>query len=92
MPSFHLESFEFEKLTLKVGQVVRCFDGPFSDAVILGFSPEGQAKVSRPYAYASGVGTTGPGVLLGSETFELPTKMIAEHYTLVDAGAHRRMS
>ena len=49
------------------GDVVRCFDGAFGDAVILGFDPGDSALVERPYAYASSVGTTGPSVLLGSE-------------------------
>ena len=57
----------------KAGDVVRVFDGPFGDAVILGFDEKGEAKVSRPYAYASCVGTTGPSVLLGAETYSLPT-------------------
>lgn len=57
----------------KAGDVVRVFDGPFGDAVILGFDEKGEAKVSRPYAYASSTGTVGPVVLLGSETYSLPT-------------------
>ena len=52
----------------RAGDVVRVFDGPFGDGVILGFDAEGNAKIGRPYAYASCVGTTGPSVLLGSET------------------------
>jgi hypothetical protein len=49
------------------GDVVRVFDGAFGDGVVLGFNSEGDALVQRPYAYASGVGTTGPTGLLGSE-------------------------
>lgn len=54
--------------TLKAGDVIRVFDGAFSDAVILGFDAEGNAKVSRPYAYANSVGTTCVNSLLGAET------------------------
>lgn len=39
----------------------------FSDAVILGFNNEGVVRISRPYVYASSVGTTGPTPLLGCE-------------------------
>jgi hypothetical protein len=57
----------------RAGDVVRVFDGPFSDAVVLGFDDADSALVQRPYAYASGVGTTGPTVLLGSERIVYPT-------------------
>jgi hypothetical protein len=57
----------------------------FNDAVILGFDESGKhAKVSRPYAYVAGAGTTGASVLLGAETFEIPLAQIAEFWTLVD--------
>ena len=49
------------------GDVIRLFDGPFGDGVVLGFDDEDHALIERPYAYASGVGTTGPNILLGSE-------------------------
>jgi hypothetical protein len=49
------------------GDVLRLFDGPFGDGVVLGFDDEDNAHIQRPYAYASGVGTTGPNALLGSE-------------------------
>lgn len=49
------------------GDVVRFGEWPFADAVILGFDDADNALTERPYAYASCVGTTGPGVLLGSE-------------------------
>lgn len=56
------------------GQPVRTYGGideAFTHAIILGFSEDGRyAKVARPYAYASNVGTTGPSVLLGCETYE----------------------
>ena len=50
------------------GDVARLFDGPFGDAVVLGFDDEDNVLAGRPYAYASSVGTTGPSVLLGSES------------------------
>lgn len=43
----------------------------FNDFVILGFDHKGLCKVSRPYAYVSSVGTTGPEVLLGYETMDV---------------------
>lgn len=55
---------------LHAGDVIRVFDGAFSDAVILGFDAEGNAKVSRPYAYANSVGTTCCNSLLGAETID----------------------
>jgi len=78
--SFHHESHLLHDcperghgMTLRAGDVIRVFDGPFGDAVILGFNDEGIAKVSRPYVYAHGIGTTGPTPLLGAETYELYT-------------------
>ena len=55
------------------GDVVRVFDGAFGDCTVLGFDDEDNALVHRPYAYASGVGTTGPTVLLGSERIVYPS-------------------
>lgn len=63
--SFHITD---DDQRLNAGDVIRVFDGPFGDAIILGFDERGHAKCSRPYAYASSVGTTGPTVLLGAET------------------------
>ncbi len=72
--SFHNESYslhDFPKrghdTILFAGDVIRVFDGPYGDGTILGFNDAGEAKVARPYAYASGVGTTGPRALLGHE-------------------------
>lgn len=59
---------------------------PFSDHVILGFSEDGQARVSRPYLYASGVGTTGPTPLLGCETYELSVNALTEYYEKIGRG------
>lgn len=63
-----------ESYTFVAGQpVYTCGDGreAFAHAIILGFSEDGAyAKVARPYAYASGVGTTCPTPLLGAEVYE----------------------
>lgn len=56
----------------RAGDVARVFDGPFGDAVVLGFDDEDNALVQRPYAYASCVGSTGPSVLLGHERIVYP--------------------
>lgn len=76
--SFHDDDDTFHHIThaasgtvLAAGDIIRIFDGPFGDSIILGFRNDGEAKVSRPYAYASSVGTTGPTVLLGAETLTL---------------------
>ena len=55
----------------KAGDVLRVFDGPFGDAVILGFNDAGDAKMARPYAYAHTVGTTGSTPLVGTEIYTL---------------------
>lgn len=66
-----------EPVTFQAGDVIRREHGDgsaWSDCIILGFSrPEGVCgsfvKLARPYAYASCIGTTGPGILLGTEEF-----------------------
>lgn len=63
---------------------------PFSDHVILGFSEDGQARVSRPYLYASGVGTTGPIPLLGCETYELSVNALTACYDKIGRGRTTR--
>lgn len=62
-----------QDVTFKSGDVIRVLPegSPYGNAVILGFAPDGECKLSRPYAYASGVGTTGPTVLLGAETYTM---------------------
>jgi hypothetical protein len=57
----------------RAGDVLRLFDGPFGDGVVLGFNDEDHALIERPYAYASCVGTTGPSVLLGHERIIYPS-------------------
>ena len=79
------------KATLHAGDVVRMNTwSAFPDSVILGFNSQGDAKVSRPYAYVSGVGTTGPMVLLGAETYVIPAKHIRDHYTVIENDGSRR--
>ena len=63
-------------------------DNAFIDAVILGFSPPNQwgdvsAKLSRPYVYASCVGTTSPTVLMGAETYTVNVKTLVERFEVV---------
>jgi hypothetical protein len=67
----------------QAGDVVRVFDGPFGHAIVLGFDDEDNALVQRPYAYASGVGTTGPTVLLGSERIVYPS---LDNFLKLDSG------
>ncbi len=69
--SFHREVSNSARW--RAGDVVRLFDGPFGDGVVLGFDEEDNVLVHRPYAYASNVGTTGPTVLLGSERIVYPS-------------------
>jgi hypothetical protein len=71
MTAFHHEISKCKRW--RAGDVVRVFDGAFSDAVVLGFDAKGDALVQRAYAYASCVGTTGPTVLLGSERIVYPS-------------------
>ena len=69
------------KVTYQSGDVIRrdnCEPEAWTDCIILGFSSPRQepfgdvfVKLARPYAYASCIGTTGPGVLTGVETFAI---------------------
>jgi hypothetical protein len=67
----------------KAGDVVRTFDGPFCNAVILGFTDDGLAKLARPYIYVSLPGIA-PNPLTGIETYIVPVNLL----TLVE---HARM-
>lgn len=77
----------------QVGQVLRParMAPSFSDMILLGFSDpklhgDIYVKVARPFASATCIGTTGPGVALQVETFTLTmTQLLA--YTLVDDGS-----
>lgn len=66
--TFHHVTHAASGALLGAGDVIRIFDGPFGDAVILGFNEAGEAKLARPYAFASSVGTTSPTGLLGAES------------------------
>jgi|HubBroStandDraft_5_1064220.scaffolds.fasta_scaffold31999_3 hypothetical protein len=77
-------------ITLHAGDVVRMNDWTaFADSVILGFN-EDTVRLSRPYVYASGVGTTGPTALLGAETYEVPASQIVQFYKVVENDGHRK--
>lgn len=69
----------------EAGDVVRLFDGPFGDAVVLGFNDEGRALLARPYAYSSLAGTTCASVLLGSERMEY-VDLVRAGYKKMDSG------
>ena len=67
-----------EQGTYQAGDVIRSVGAAhaWSDCLILGFSKPEESfsgivfvKLARPYAYASAIGTTGPGVLMGCEEF-----------------------
>ena len=66
---------------LKVGSVVRTFDGNFSYAVVLGFeisSSDGRIEVvlARPFVYAHDIGTPCASPLFGSEIYRANIKSI----------------
>ena len=70
------------------GQVVRRKGtrDAWSDTLILGFSDPTKhgdvfVKMARPYAYASCVGTTGPGILMGCEEYTITAKQLVEGFT-----------
>lgn len=65
--SFHRTESAIPGHSLKAGDVLRLFDGPFADAVILGFNDIQEARLARPYLYAGSAGTTGPVALTGVE-------------------------
>lgn len=87
--TFHIE----EAHGRKAGDVVRAGSDAFMDCVILGFNEAGDAKLARPYAYVSGVGTTAPTVLTGVETFVVYAASFAESqklYPVIETGGRRR--
>jgi len=67
--------------TFRAGDVIRSThdESPWCQCIILGFSEPKKhrddvyvyVKLARPFAYASGVGTTCPNVLMGVEEFEM---------------------
>lgn len=89
----HLTDFDYGFAKLKSGDVLKVVNdgGAFGDALVLGFSEAGEAKLSRPYAYVSGAGTTGPTVLLGAETFTVTAYNI-KHYPVVESRDRGRVT
>ena len=83
--------------TFRAGDVIRSSFGgefPWCQCIILGFSDPKQhngdvyVKVARPYAYATCVGTSVPGVLTGVEHFELPASKLAFETVLTSGDNH----
>jgi hypothetical protein len=73
--------------TFNAGDVIKLFNyAAFGDAVILGFDDFGQVKLSRPYAYVSCAGTTGPTTLMGYEVGVYPCKSLIDHYRRIEEG------
>lgn len=72
----------------KAGYVMRSATAyAFSDAVIAGFDNEGNARLLRPYLYATSVGTTGATGLTGFETIDrVNPASLVKFWTKVDAG------
>lgn len=75
-PCYSDTAITIKEITYRSGQVIRMKseDGvPWADTIILGFCPKTkQVKLSRPYAYVNGAGTTGPSILQGVETYTVP--------------------
>jgi hypothetical protein len=81
--NFHLTELE----EFKAGDVYRMNDfNPFADAVILGLSAEGYARVARPYVYASLTGTTGCTPLMWAEVFDLPVANLRQYWKKMGEG------
>jgi hypothetical protein len=75
--TFANTSYTHQGETLEAGTLVAMVpqDG-YDTAVVLGFSGADKhgdvwVKLGRPYAYASGTGTSCPTVLVGCETYEV---------------------
>ena len=89
--TYHVTSVTRGDVTLNAGDVIRLGSminskSAFIDAVILGFASHGFAKISRPYVYASCVGTTGATPLVGCETFEVSIESIVNYDSVVTTG------
>ena len=81
--------------TFRAGEVLRGTNDehPFCHCIILGFSGPDKhgdvyVKLARPYAYASCVGTTSPGVLTGVEEFAIPASKL-KFETVLTRDHHR---
>lgn len=78
-------------ITYQAGDVIRLLtlsglaSDAWSDCIILGFSDPKRSggsvfvKLARPYAYASCIGTTGPGILVGTEDFTMEAVKLVHH-------------
>jgi len=86
--------------TYRAGDVIRNSTGrddPWSQCIILGFSRPDKyndvyVRLARPYAYASCVGTTTPGVLTGVEEFEIPASKLRYETVLTTGDNGPRIS
>ena len=78
--------------TFRAGDVITNGDSnPFNHAIILGFSDATEfgdhfVKLARPYAYATCVGTTSPGVLTGVEEYEVTLGWLRDSEVLTAGG------
>lgn len=87
--TFMVDSFKENAIVIEVGQVWRmgvdAFHGEvFSDCVVIGIEVlniiDKNVRLSRPYVYASGTGTTGPVPLVGNEVFEVQAKNLVKDF------------
>ena len=84
--------------TFRAGEVLRGTNDeyPFCHCIILGFTAIDEhgdvyVKLGRPYAYATCVGTTSPGVLTGVEEFAIPASKLEHEKVLTREGNSTRM-
>jgi hypothetical protein len=82
--TFSNTEFEFQGNLYKAGDVLIMTNlgGGFDSCTVLGFTAPDKygdtyAKLARPMAYATCVGTTCPGVALTCETFEVHTNKLS---------------
>lgn len=70
---------------LKLGDIIRLFDGPYSDATVVNLYADG-VKVIRPFIHTSDFTVSGPSVLhyIGTETVTLYYTSLAE-VTLIES-------
>lgn len=92
--SYHVTHVTTEDGQVRMaGQVVRCSKDAFADAVIMGFTEPDKfgdvyARISRPFASATCVGTICPGVALQVETFTISLESLML-MKLVEADGNR---
>jgi hypothetical protein len=71
---------------IDLGVVVRPYDrdgaqSPFSDAIILGTTPDGSIRVARPYAFPGIVNLDTP--MMWAEIYEIPLVSFLANYHVV---------